>query len=94
MKVDSQDVGSEYTVDINRVSNDEVEDEDVTEEEAEGFAITNITSSITHKRLDEFCHGYNKDPSIGLWAPQPGDDLTKLGIGKTIFHTTFFDHRL
>lgn len=78
VEVDSQDdEGSEYTSDT-RVS----DDEDMIE--VDGFAITDVISSITPKWLDEFLHRHNIDPSIALQAPQLGDDLSILGMGETI----------
>ena len=43
----------------------------------EGFTISDIKSSITTPRLEGYRKKFNFDPSVGLRAPEQGDDPTR-----------------
>ena len=60
----------------------------------EGFAISDIESSIKTLWLEGYCKKFNFDPSVGLRAPDQSDDLSWPKVGDAVFHVTFFEYGL
>ena len=72
-------------------------DEGLNEEDfvaIEGFTISDIESSIKTLWLEEYCKKFNFDPSVGLQAPDQGDDLSRPKVGDAVFHVKFFEYGL